>query len=100
LPTFAYEAAGNDGAIARGVVEAPTRSIAVERILALGRTPTRIVQQSGASVTGSTGTARVLPHWGLANDRLTILRELSTLLRRAVPEIRNPATGYIIPPLS
>ncbi|MBP6012578.1 MAG: type II secretion system F family protein [Alphaproteobacteria bacterium] len=81
MPSFAYEAAGPDGAIGRGVVEAPNRSAAVERILALGRTPVRIVEQGEAAPASFAGGARLLPVWGLAGQRLTLLQEFGTLLR-------------------
>ena len=80
MPSFAYEAAGPDGAIGRGVVEAPNRSAAVERILALGRTPVRIVEQGEATAGFGTG-ASLLPAWGIAQERLNLLQEFSTLLR-------------------
>lgn len=80
MPSFAYEAAGPDGAIGRGVVEAPNRAAAVERILALGRTPVRIVEQGGAE-TAVLGGSSLLPRFGLVNERLVLLQELSTLLR-------------------
>ncbi len=79
MPSFAYEAAGPDGAIGRGVIDAPNRSAAVERILALGRTPVRIVEQDGAAA--GFAPTRLLPEFGIANDRLTLLREFGTLLQ-------------------
>jgi len=81
VPNFAYEAASPGGAIVRGVIDAPTRSAAVERILAQGRTPTRVVEQSGDAPATSAERRSLLPAWGLAADRLTMLRELSLLLR-------------------
>ncbi|NOT41708.1 MAG: type II secretion system F family protein [Alphaproteobacteria bacterium] len=80
MPSFAYEAAGPDGAIGRGVIDAPNRGAAVERILALGRTPLRVVEQDTSGATGF-ATARLLPEFGLAADRLGLLRELGTLLQ-------------------
>lgn len=80
VPSFAYEAAGPDGAIGRGVVEAPNRAAAVERVLALGRTPVRVVEQ-GASGAATLSAASLLPRFGLVNERLALLQELSTLLR-------------------
>ena len=81
MPNFAYEAASPGGAIVRGVIDAPTRSAAVERILAQGRTPTRVVEQAGAVPGAANERRSLLPAWGIANDRLTMLRELSLLLR-------------------
>lgn len=80
MPNFAYEAAAPGGAIVRGVIEAPSRSAAVERILAQGRTPTRVTEQADNAAT--VGERRpLLPSWGASGDRLTLLRELSLLLR-------------------
>ncbi len=81
MPNFAYEAAAPGGAIVRGVIEAPSRSAAVERILAQGRTPTRVTEQADGAA-GTVGERRpLLPAWGASGDRLTLLRELSLLLR-------------------
>ncbi|MEQ1864556.1 MAG: type II secretion system F family protein [Micropepsaceae bacterium] len=79
MPRFSYEAAGADGAIGRGVVEAPNRAAAIERVLALGRTPVQIVEQGDAAT--PVGTSYALPRFGLVNERLALLWELSTLLR-------------------
>lgn len=79
MPSFAYEAAGPDGAIGRGVIEAPSRSAAVERILASGRTPVRLVEHDGS--TAVVEPARVLPAFGMAGERLALLREFGTLLQ-------------------
>lgn len=79
MPSFAYEAAGPDGAIGRGVIEAASRSAAVERLLASGRTPVRLVEHDGASAPPE--TARVLPAFGIAGERLALLREFGTLLQ-------------------
>jgi general secretion pathway protein F len=81
VPHFAYEAASPGGAIVRGVIDAPTRSAAVERILAQGRTPTRVVEQATAGPETTNERRSLLPAWGMATDRLTLLRELSLLLR-------------------
>ena len=81
MPDFAYEAASVTGGITRGVIEAPTRSAAVERILALGRTPVRVVEQSGSAASFVPSAASFVPQWSVAGDRLSLLRELSLLLR-------------------
>lgn len=79
MPSFSYEAAGPDGAIGRGVIDAPSRSAAVERIIASGRTPVRLMEQGASSATF--GATRLLPEFGLVNDRLALLREFGTLLQ-------------------
>ncbi|MCE9521367.1 MAG: type II secretion system F family protein [Alphaproteobacteria bacterium] len=89
MPNFAYEAAGPDGGIARGVVDAPNRSAAVERILALGRTPVRVVEQSGAALSAAPGSVGFFPHWGQTQERLTLLQEFSILLRAGLSVERS-----------
>lgn len=74
MPRFAYEAAGPDGTIGRGTIEASDRSAAVARILALGQTPVRVAEQ--ASVSSSVSSPRI----GASRERLSLLRELATLL--------------------
>lgn len=80
MPSYAYEAASPGGAIVRGVIDAPSRSAAVERIMAQGRTPTRVVEHMGDAPAAAERPS-LLPSWGMAADRLTLLRELSLLLR-------------------
>ncbi len=79
VPNFLFEAAGRDGAVMRGTIEAASRAAAVERIIALGRTPVRVVEQGVEALhTGEAVEGR--PLWGVAQQRLTLLRELSLLL--------------------
>lgn len=80
MPTFAYEATSPQGGVTRGVIEAPTRSAAVERILGLGQTPMRVTEQAAGHVAGP-AFGGMRPAWGLSAQRLSILRELSLLLR-------------------
>lgn len=90
MPIFAYEAASPGGAIVRGVVDAPSRSVAVERILSQGHTPTRVTQKDAVGGAVATDTARpLLPQWGASSDRLTLLRELSLLLRAGLSVERS-----------
>ncbi len=79
MPTFAYEATSPQGGVTRGVIEAPTRSAAVERILGQGQTPMRVTEQSAG--TAAPALDRLWPQWDLSSQRLSILRELSLLLR-------------------
>lgn len=79
VPNFLFEAASRDGAVVRGTIEAASRAAAVERIMALGRTPVRVVEQGVDSLhTGEAAEGR--PLWGAAQQRLALLRELSLLL--------------------
>jgi type II secretory pathway component PulF len=48
VPVFNYEAANKDGSLTRGAIEAPTRGLAVEKILGQGQTPIRVSEQSGS----------------------------------------------------
>ncbi len=80
MPTFAYEATSPQGGVTRGVIEAPTRSAAVERILGQGQTPMRLTEQSvGAAAPAF--ERWLWPQWNLSAQRLSIVRELSLLLR-------------------
>jgi general secretion pathway protein F len=81
MPNFLYEAASSDGGVMRGVIDAPTRGEAVERILALGRTPVRIVEQGDGAGGISPSLGQLMPQWGRASDRLALMREMSLLLR-------------------
>ncbi len=81
MPTFAYDATSATGGATRGTIDAPSRSVAVERLLAKGQTPVRLVEQAGAAAGGAAVAGRLTLGFGLASDRLEILRELSLLLR-------------------
>jgi type II secretory pathway component PulF len=83
LPSFAYEATSPQGGVTRGVIEAPSRAAAVERLLGAGQTPMRVVEQgAGAGAAGAGLTfGAVLPEWNVRGRRLGFLRELSLLLR-------------------
>lgn len=81
MPTFVYDATSATGGATRGTIEAPSRGVAVERLLAQGQTPVRLVEQTGGAGAGTAASGRLTPLFGLASDRLEILRELSLLLR-------------------
>lgn len=84
VPKFAYEAANPEGGIARGVVEAPSRSAAVERILARGATPVSLKEHADGAAPAhgpAFSIGDLLPRMFAASDRLAIVRELATLLR-------------------
>jgi len=89
VPNYLYEAADSNGTITRGTLEAPTRSIAVERIIGLGRTPVRVVEHAGAPLKISSGAQPLWPQFNLANDRLTLLQEFSILLRAGLSVERS-----------
>ena len=82
MPTFHYEAAASDGSLARGQIEAPTRSAAVEKILGLGQTPVRVTEDAAASASFFSGQqGSFLPQFSQASDRLALLQEFSILLK-------------------
>lgn len=81
MPKFVYEAASTSGGVSKGIVDAPTRAAAVERLLAQGRTPVRVSEDLGGASIGAFPLGNILPTFSASEDRLLILRELSTLLR-------------------
>ncbi len=89
MPNYLYEAAASDGTITRGAIDAPSRSMAVERIIGLGRTPVRVVENEGTALPHSRGTATLLPQFNLANDRLVLLQQFSILLRAGLSVERS-----------
>lgn len=92
MPVFNYEAASKDGSLTRGAIEAPTRSLAVEKILGQGHTPIRVAEQSGS------GVATILPALALpasltsTRTRVTLLQELSVLLKAGLTVERALST--------
>lgn len=81
MPTFAYEATSAAAGATRGVIDAPSRAVAVERLLAQGHTPVRVVERAADASASMSSRDAWRPRWGLSSDRLAILRELSLLLR-------------------
>jgi general secretion pathway protein F len=92
VPVFNYEAASKDGSLTRGAIEAPTRSLAVEKILGQGQTPIRVTEQAGG------GAVRLLPALAMptamasTRTRVTLLQELSVLLKAGLTVERALAT--------
>lgn len=93
MPIYSYEAAGKDGKPTHGTIEAPSRSMAVERLLQQGRTPLllseRPLQRGPASLSAW------LPSWGSmaeARNRGTLLRELAVLLKAGLNVERSLTT--------
>jgi general secretion pathway protein F len=78
MPQFRFEAVNRTGTSVRGTLDAPTRGLALDRLLASGQTP---ISLQSADDTASLGTqiARV---FGLgAFDYVLFLRELGLLLK-------------------
>lgn len=81
MPIFNYEAAGKDGSLTRGATDAPSRSLAVEKILGQGLTPLRVSEQS-ISGSGSPFSGISLTRgFSSTRTRVTLLQELSVLLK-------------------
>lgn len=86
MPRFRYRAITPDGATAEGEIEAPSRTIAVERIQSTGQIPLR-AEEIGATDKGNT---RLLPSF-LQRGQVTqadvafFTRELATLLQAGLP---------------
>ena len=94
MPTFHYEAAGADGTLARGLVEASSRSAAVEKILGLGQTPVRVTQDADAAAFAIGPQATLLPQFSSSNDRLRLLQEFSILLKAGLTVERALTTCW------
>jgi general secretion pathway protein F len=93
VPIYAYEAAGHDGKPVRGSIEAPTRSAAVERLLQQGRTPLSLSEAPLRR--GGSGLLSWLPSlqgMSVGQTRMTLLRELSVLLKAGLNVERSLAT--------
>ncbi len=78
MPTFSYEATSATGGSTRGLIEAADRGAAVERLLAQGQTPVRLVERDAGA---SAPVGQFALAWTASADRLAILRELGLLLR-------------------
>jgi general secretion pathway protein F len=81
MPNFSYEAASADGHIVRGVLDAPSRASAVERLLAQGQTPIHVSEAGEGGRRSWRGAAALFPRLSLESERLALVRELSILLR-------------------
>jgi len=93
VPIYSYEAADKDGKSTHGTIEAPTRSVAVERLLQQGRTPLRLSENALSNGPGNLST--LLPSWrtlSIARGRATLLRELAVLLKAGLNVERSLST--------
>jgi general secretion pathway protein F len=77
MPRFSFEAVNRTGTAVRGTLDAPTRSLALDRLLASGQTPISLRSSEEAMPLG-TRLARVLRL--RAFDYVLFLRELGLLL--------------------
>jgi type II secretory pathway component PulF len=89
MPAFAYQAIDTDGRPVNGTVTAPTRTAAMDRIRALGRTPTDVVE-SGAAGTGEAKAdgRPTIPVAEVAN----LMRELATGIEAGLPLMQSLVT--------
>lgn len=93
MPLYTYEAAARDGKAMRGVIEASTRALAVERLLQQGLTPLSLSEDNG-TVTAPR-PASLLPIWRSragARTRARLLQELSVFLRAGLTVERSLTT--------
>lgn len=96
MPNFQYEAAGSDGSITRGLIEAPTRSIAVEKILGQGQTPVRVVEDVAGKAFSVSRQTTLLPQFSLSNDRVNLLQEFGILLKAGLSVERSLTTMQVL----
>jgi general secretion pathway protein F len=87
MPAFAYQAIDTDGRPVNGTVTAPSRTAAMDRIRALGRTPTDVVESSGAAESRSNGRPTI-PVAEVAN----LMRELATGIEAGLPLMQSLVT--------
>ena len=87
MPAFAYQAIDTDGRPVNGTVTAPSRSAAMDRIRALGRTPTDVIESSGAAESRSNGRPTI-PVAEVAN----LMRELATGIEAGLPLMQSLVT--------
>ncbi len=87
MPAFAYQAIDTDGRPVNGTVTAPSRNAAMDRIRALGRTPTDVVESSGAGDTRAVGRPTI-PVAEVAN----LMRELATGIEAGLPLMQSLVT--------
>lgn len=82
MPRFAFEAVDQGGKLVRGSLEAATRNLALEQLIAGGQTPVALDEGQGhtgvrAGFASMVGVRRF--------DYLSMLRELGTLLKAGLP---------------
>jgi general secretion pathway protein F len=87
MPAFAYQAIDTDGRPVNGTVTAPSRSAAMDRIRALGRTPTDVVESNSAAESRSSGRPTI-PVAEIAN----LMRELATGIEAGLPLMQSLVT--------
>lgn len=93
MPIYSYEAAGRDGKPTHGTIEAPSRSMAVERLLQQGRTPLRLSEDAPGR--GRVNLQALIPSWSetaVRRGRATLLRELAVLLKAGLNVERSLST--------
>ena len=87
MPAFAYQAIDTDGRPVNGTVTAPSRTAAMDRIRALGRTPTDVIESAGAGEATSSGRPTI-PVAEVAN----LMRELATGIEAGLPLMQSLVT--------
>ena len=82
MARFAFEAVDSAGAVVRGQIEAQARPIAIEQLLAAGQTPLSL-RETGEGRRSPLDFLKSLQPGG--NDLLSVIRELSSLLKAGLP---------------
>jgi len=81
VPRFSFEAIDRSGVLVRGSLDAQTRSVAMEQLLANGQTPVALRAERGQSAIRR--AANAVRHRSF--DYLLFLRELGVLLKAGLP---------------
>jgi type II secretory pathway component PulF len=87
MPAFAYQAIDTEGRPVNGTITAPSRTAAMDRIRALGRTPTDVIEAGGTDDGKSTGRPTI-PVAEVAN----LMRELATGIEAGLPLMQSLVT--------
>ena len=92
MPNYIFDAVASNGSKTRGVIDAPTRSIAVQKILSQGTTPVRVVDETQASRHWGPASALRLPEFVSSSTRVRLLQEFSMLLKAGLSVERSLST--------
>jgi general secretion pathway protein F len=90
---YSYEAAGSGGRVERGTISAPSRALAVERLLQQGHTPISLSEDVRPGWRDALAGFR---DFSTLRARATLLRELSTLLNAGMNPERALATLSVL----
>lgn len=92
MPNFIFDAIGSNGIKTRGLIDAPTRSVAVQKILSQGSTPIRVVEETDRTSDQGLASALRLPQFASSNERVRLLQEFAVLLKAGLSVERSLTT--------